>query len=149
MPNGEFPKSYYTAPNGDVYMCTATELTKRGPKGESKRALLYRSRDGGTTYSEVPLELSWHSFVAGRLFGTWPPESIDQIEVREGTVTITFHDREDSYERSPLPFRWGDESLWRACQLPNERWRLERVRHLDYDGADSHLRWEDSKISRL
>jgi hypothetical protein len=65
--------------------------------------------------------------------------------VKEGKLTFRFHDREDEYERSPLPFGCGEESLWEATRIEGGTWTLRRLRSLDYDGADQYLKWEDVK----
>jgi hypothetical protein len=134
-------KSYALGPAGAVYRTTAEELTNCND-GRWWKAHLYRSTDGGRTWSEIPLVLSGRSLLA-RLLTHWPPQTIDQVEMSAGELSFLFHDREDTYEKAPLPLRRLDESLWRARSLTNGRWRVEQIRQLDFEGEDQHFRWED------
>ena len=131
----------YEAPTKESFMFTAEELPKRGPNGESSRARLYHSVDCGASWREVSLRLDLRSRVVAKFCTSWPPEIIDDVHLEKGTLWITFHDRESEGESSPLPFSLGDESIWKARYVPSRaRWRLQRVRRLDYDGKDRHLK---------
>ena len=139
----KYHRKYYKVSSVEVYMFTAEDLPARGPNGQSSRARLYRSTDDGASWHEIPLRLSWRSWPTAKLCTSWPPEAIDAVEVSKRDLTITFHDPESEYERSPLPFGLGDESLWSATYLSNSAtWTLARIRRLDYDGKDQHYRLE-------
>jgi hypothetical protein len=131
----------YDLGSASVYRSTVEHFA-RPNDGRWSRAHLYHSTDAGGSWHEIPLTISWRSWLV--TWAThWPPITIDEVEMAEGVVSFVFHDREDGYEKSPLPFRWGDESLWRARLLPNGRWRVGRIRHLDFEGEDRHFCWED------
>ena len=132
-------KRYRLGPGGDLYMTTVEHLSERGPTGALRRGHLLRSTDGGESWREIPLRLSWRHW--HYTFAThWPPALIDEVEMTGGALSIVFHDAEDFWEKSILPFGWGDDSIWRARLLTSGRWRLERIRRIDWDGVDQNLR---------
>jgi hypothetical protein len=124
-----------------VYKCITEEFSAANRFGQWRRAVVYGSFDAGKTWREVPAKLCLRSRLVAGLFTLWPPESVDEMRVERGLLTLIYHDKEYQYERAVLPFGLDRESVWEATLIAhNMRWRLERVRRLDFDGADAHLR---------
>jgi hypothetical protein len=120
-------------------MYTAEDLPTSGPQGETTRARVYHSTDGGTTWDEVPLRLAFRSKLLG-FFTSWPPKFIDEMRLENGVLSFTFHDQEYPDANHILPFNLDVESLWRATLVSSRgRWTLNRIRLLDYEGLDARL----------
>lgn len=101
--------------------------------------VLEASMDAGTgaPCRELPLPLDFASWVRYGWLGVWPPATFERVEVDDGSLVIEFRDPWIPFERPVLPFRYDQESLWKATYRRRRgRWRLERVRHLDYEGDD-------------
>src|SRR5258705_1174941 len=89
---------------GKIYMYTAEDLPTSGSQGETTRARVYHSTDGGTTWDEVPLKLAFRSKLLG-LLTSWPPEFIDEMRLENGILSFTFHDQEYPDANPILPFK--------------------------------------------
>lgn len=111
-------------------------------RGEFRRYRvdIFESTDGGRSWIDIPMKLAVASRVTRGLFATWPPESIDVLSCASGVLMIEFRDHWIPYERPVLPFRLDQESLWRATyDRERRRWKLKRLRHLDYEGSDKPI----------
>ena len=99
---------------------------------------VYESTDGGTTWHDLPMTLTWSARIAHGLFVTWPPEKIDRLVCEGDQVVLEFRDPWVPYEKPIMPWGLDRESLWQASYLKRvARWRLKRIRRLDYEGADA------------
>jgi hypothetical protein len=135
----------------EIYKFTSEDWQGRKRPKESnqfRRAIIWRSLDNGQTWQEVPLRLDLRSRVIrwmARGCYYWPPNFIDDLEPGErGRISIIFHDP-DPWEGSS-PSDWDAPSVWRAVYMPGKRrWRLERIRVLDYEGADADLKPRDAE----
>jgi hypothetical protein len=101
----------------------------RGPNGETNEAFLLSTQDAGAVWKELPLVRTIWSYVRFWGYPVWPPELIDSVAVTGELVRIVFRDEW-------VPFEPGGESLWKAVQSSNGLWLFERIRLMDYDGAD-------------
>lgn len=129
-----------------VYRAVAEELPRRNRYHRWREVRFQRSDDGGATWFEVPARLCLESRLKVPWFTIWPPAFIDDLRVVGGRLEAWYHDPEYEYEKAVLPFGLDRESIWRAVFLPARScWRLERIRHLDFEGRDQHLRWEDTR----
>jgi hypothetical protein len=141
-----YESRYYPISTHEMYRSSIEELPNSRVTGLSMRARLHRSSDAGVTWHELPLTLDFWSKIVAGTFTYWPPKFIDELVVTNGALSFTFHDPEDTWERPILPFKLDVESVWRAeYNAGSRKWRVRRVRHLDYDGADRNLREEDAK----
>jgi hypothetical protein len=101
-----------------------------GPNGEGHQAFVVCSRDSGATWACVPLVRTIWSHVRFWGFPVWPPEHIDSVAIDRGALRIGFRDEW-------VPFEPGGESLWRGSCSSGGLWSVERIRLMDYEGADS------------
>ena len=100
-----------------------------GPNGESHVARLFRTTDGGASWSSVSMARTWFDRVRFWGFPVWPPEAVSSVVARGQDIEILFRDEW-------VPFEPGGESLWRGRLTAAGRWRMSRVRHMRYDTDD-------------
>ena len=143
---------YRRVSSSEIYKFTSEDWGDgESPRGadQFRRALVSRSVDNGNTWTLLPLRLDLHSvirrWVASMSARYWPPSFIDDLVAGEHEkISFTFHDP-DSWEGSS-PSDWDAPSVWRAIYVPRRRrWRLERVRRLDYEGTDAALVHQDAQ----
>jgi hypothetical protein len=145
---------YRRVSDSEVYKFTSEDWGDgESPRGASifHHALVSRSVDNGNTWTLLPLRLDLHTVIRRWIAKSahyWPPTFIDDLVPGENEkISFTFHDPEPWEGSSPSD--WDAPSVWRAIYLPpRRRWRLERVRRLDYDGIDAPLRYQDVRWLR-
>jgi hypothetical protein len=101
-----------------------------GPNGESHQAFVVSTRDGGATWSCLPLVRTIRACFRHSGFPVWPPEHIDTVAIEHGLVRIGFRDEWVMFEP-------GGESMWTATRSARGLWTTTRVRLMDYDGKDA------------
>lgn len=83
------------------------------------------------------MKLCLRSFLTCSFRTIWPPESVDKIFFDNGMLTLEYRDEWNPFERPTLPWGLDQEGIWRAAFDPRkERWRLRKVKNLEYFGAD-------------
>ena len=129
-----------TLEEGTFPVVRVVDIPGGGPNGELTRAEVHLIRPDGTEQS-LPMRLTLFSRLRYGLVMTWPPESVDEIELSAEGLSIRFRDPWAPYERPILPFNEDVPSLWEARYDPRHRqWTLRRIRHLDYERHDSPAR---------
>jgi hypothetical protein len=116
----------------EAYLAYVWSREPLGPNGEPRIAVILHTRDGGASWRELNWKRTWWSHVRRAGYPTWPPEAVLSFEHTKDGLAITHRDEW-------VPFEPGGESLWRS-QFNGGRWRCERLRLMDYEGADSAVR---------
>lgn len=112
----------------EAYVAYSSPRQPRGPNGETFQAHLLHTKDGGNTWTQ----LDWQRSVLSQLqhwgYPTWPPETVSSLEWINNALTITHRDEW-------VPYEPGGESLWQSV-LRDTSWQTEKIRPMDYEGAD-------------
>jgi hypothetical protein len=116
----------------EAYLAYSWTRDPLGPNGEQFIASILHTRDGGSTWIELPWLRSWWSRVRHKSLTAWPPEAVIMIDTTKNGVGIGHRDEW-------VPFEQGEESLWRSV-FSRGQWHTSRVRRMDYEGSDSTAR---------
>lgn len=126
-----------------VELRSSTIKTRSSVRSRSFRSKLFQHRlfiirtssENGFS-SFLPLKTTFRTKVT-HYAAQWPPDNYHKFECFEGQLSFQFHDNWNPWE---YPLLNSDrESVWKATFMQEaRRWRLDRVRFLDYEsGADS------------
>ena len=117
--------------NREAVLAYSCQRLQRGPNGETHNAVLLQTSNEGESWTQLAWRRSMVMWIRHIGYPIWPPESVSNLEwiADAATLQITFRDEW-------VPFESGGESLWRG-QLQRKRWSVRRIRHMDYDHADS------------
>lgn len=124
-----------TGPDGRVYVARVLRFEAPGRQGEWARVSVAVSTDQ-KTWRDLPMKLVWWERLRNGLFTTWPPESFDRLFFADGQLCLEYRDQWSPYDRRVLPLKLDVESLGCAEYLSRHGWKLKRIRHMDYRGAD-------------
>jgi hypothetical protein len=116
--------------DSEAYLAYSWRRDPLGPNGELRMASILWTENGGNSWVQLSWERTLWSRFAHAAFPTWPPEAISAMDHTSKGLGITHRDEWVPYEEP------GGESLWRSV-LSRGRWRTQRLRRMDYTGADS------------
>ena len=113
----------------EAYLAYSDERRQLGQCGEPRISRILHTVDAGLTWHELPWVRTLMSRIRHPGYPTWPPESVQQLMLRDGRLVITHRDEW-------VPYEPGGESLWESVFAHGE-WHTSRIRAMDYDGRDA------------
>lgn len=115
------------------YLVRTVRLRERGPEGQVRTTQIFSRVREGDEWEPVSTKLDLASQL-NRLFVTaWPPESLDSAICERDTLVLRFRDHWS-------PFTKSSDYAWEArFNARTKRWRLIKVRELDYDAGDAPI----------
>jgi hypothetical protein len=129
------------SPCGHKYVALEFPRVPIGPGGEQFRIRIYRSKDSGSSWEEIPLVLDLRSRLWNGLFATWPPEHLECLYWESEQLVMEFRDPWIPWEKPILPARLDEESFWRATYLEtSKKWSIQRNGFIEYDTGSGSSR---------
>ena len=96
-----------------------------------KQIRVFKKSLSGIT--EIPMKLTNWSRIKYGLFVQWPPQSIEEVDSTENTISIEFKDPWIPFDKPIMPFNLDKESQWRAEFIESKKaWKLKRIRTINY-----------------